>query len=501
MRFEIKEIDALSCGMAPLVEDEEFDRDEIGSYADYLSTVMVNGVIGYATVIGSGVCIVATGELQQGEAGIADMKAASPVFRQALNMAIERGDGNADFLQAILDDYDEYGICMPMMEPFFEDEADQKDTHRDMSINEFQNMLLDRGFQIGGCVSYLDKHTDRDEMERLQDTFFFKGSALIKTTEYLCDDTPYERNRLAWRGGTVTFNSQYYPFDMHSEIGGNFFPIGKIFASHGLHITDNLFQKLDKVLASNFLCPALILDHGRIETFALGNLVTHKQHDYSGIMQQSLGGSHRGMHGQCEIDRKSFDCFKLSELMSLRENMRHFTPEFRLVLQVVENTLDDQIETEKFHHRDKDWLEQVALPYLSGLQNKDNQSMIWRDVAEAEKSIRAGGTHSFRLNDIVVDEQGRRARVMAYDVEADKCNLLFIDPQNVIFDGWHDAIRLAPRENQTPSLSPNRNQQEHNSYQDVQNIDSLISRATTISEQSNETANRPNMSRDGIEIG
>lgn len=500
MKFEIKETDALACGMAPLVEDDDYDMDEIGGYADYLSTAMVNGVIGYATVIGSGVCIVATGELQQGEAGIADMKAMSPVFRQALNMAIERGDTNADFLQAILDDYEKHGICMPMMEPFFEDEVDQKDTHRDMSINQFQNMLLDRGFQIGGCVSYLDKHTDRDEMERLQDTFFYKGSALIKTTEYLCDDTPYERNRLAWCGGTVTFNSQYYPFDMHGEIGGNFFPIGKIFASHGLHITDNLFQKLDKVLASNFLCPALILDHGRIETFALRNLVTHKQHDYSGIMQQSLGGSHRGMHGQCEIDRKSFDCFKLSELMSLRENIGHFTPEFRLVLQVVENTLDDQIETEKSHHRDKDWLEQVALPYISGLQHRDNQTMVWLDVAEAEKSIRTGGTHSFQLNDIVVDEQGRRARVMAYDVEADKCNLLYIDPQNIIFDGWHNARLLSPYESKNRDLSPNQNQQADAFQQKLQSIDSLISHATTISEQSKRLAEDLSKFRDGYGI-
>ena len=94
--------------------------DDIGSYADYLSVAMVSGVIGYATAIGSGVCIEANGELKSGPEGIEDMKKMSPVFREALRLAIERKDVNADYFQNILDDYEVNGICMPFMEPFFE---------------------------------------------------------------------------------------------------------------------------------------------------------------------------------------------------------------------------------------------------------------------------------------------------------------------------------------------------------------------------------------------
>lgn len=103
---------------APLVE--EYNMEDISDYAGYLSVVMINGVIGRTTEIGSGVCIETVGELQRGPAGIQDIKEASPIFRKALNLAIERGDEHADYFKAILADYEANGICMPMEEPFIE---------------------------------------------------------------------------------------------------------------------------------------------------------------------------------------------------------------------------------------------------------------------------------------------------------------------------------------------------------------------------------------------
>ncbi len=120
MKFIIQEENALGNGsLVPLVE--EYDMDDMTDYASYLSTVMINGVCEHITYIGSGVCIRAVGSLKRGPEGIEEMKEMSPVFREALRMAIERNDINAPYFQKILDDYDANGICMPMMDPFFEE--------------------------------------------------------------------------------------------------------------------------------------------------------------------------------------------------------------------------------------------------------------------------------------------------------------------------------------------------------------------------------------------
>ncbi len=123
MKFEIKERIPLSKSVGPLCED--YDMEEMSDYAGYLSTVMIHGVVGNATEIGSGVFIEASGDMQQGQEGIEEMKTMSSVFRQALRLAIERDDEHAEFFQKILDDYTDNGICLPFMEPFFEDENGQ----------------------------------------------------------------------------------------------------------------------------------------------------------------------------------------------------------------------------------------------------------------------------------------------------------------------------------------------------------------------------------------
>ncbi len=145
----------------------------------------------------------------------------------------------------------------------------------------------------------------------------------------------------------------------------------------------------------------------------------------------------------------------------------------------------------------------------------------------------------FNLNSLVVDELGRRARVMAYEPETNKYQILFVDPENFDKDGWYHATQLFAYVHDAPqfkefdlvvddtgrrgkvldyapatdeyrihyddgnvwwasakTLSPYMSKAIKSDK--VENVDSLLARATTISEQSKGLAEELGKLRDSL---
>ena len=267
------------------------------------------------------------------------------------------------------------------------------DTHDDMPIKEFQNMLLDRGFQIGGCVEYLDDNGYGQKKDWYRETFFYKGSALIKTSEYLIEDHKYNtRNKLGFGEEHLTFKTQNLPnslyFNVHENTGSFYDKKMEKFRWHGVSVREALFSKVDDVISSEYLCPKLILEKDSLSPFEINNLITNRQYRYSGIMQELLGGLNRDYFDTSKIGLRCSSCDTLGQLMGLRENLKHFTPEFKDVLKELTTILDKEIAKERKNIGYNWWFKKKGLPTLKWLIEDDVRTMQWRNVGEIEKEIR-----------------------------------------------------------------------------------------------------------------
>ncbi len=80
---------------------------------------------------------------------------------------------------------------------------------------------------------------------------------------------------------------------------------------------------------------------------------------------------------------------------------------------------------ECFFNIQKDWI-------------KEHQAL----TEDESKTMQIG--KDFQVNDVVYDSQARRARVMAYDPQTDRCFLCMVDPEHIGDDGWYDRKQLHP---------------------------------------------------------
>lgn len=95
----------------------------------------------------------------------------------------------------------------------------------------------------------------------------------------------------------------------------------------------------------------------------------------------------------------------------------------------------------------------------------------------------------FKLNDLVIDNEGRRGRCMGYDPDTNKYQVLFVDAENISADGWFSAEQLAPY------VLKNEPKSEK-----ISSVDDLISQATAMSEHFKKFADDLSKFRDGLDM-
>ena len=263
-----------------------------------------------------------------------------------------------------------------------------KDTYHQMPVKEFHSLLLKHEFKIGGCVDYCTLCLG--EEKRLRDVFFYKGSALIKTTEFL-EGTGEEnlQNTIGCFGGHLTFNTNNLPYDAIDALGGSYGPFkgGESKKYHSVDIRQNLFKCVEIALDPNYLLPTPTLENGVVGMYILNNLVTRHQCNYAEMMSENLKEYPIGYFDERQIDNYFFGCYTLAKLIALKENLQYFTPEFKETLDNIIVDLDKAIEEKIKNHRFSDFINKNAIPEICKLIKNDKKIMVWHNITEDGKHI------------------------------------------------------------------------------------------------------------------
>lgn len=79
------------------------------------------------------------------------------------------------------------------------------------------------------------------------------------------------------------------------------------------------------------------------------------------------------------------------------------------------------------------------------IEPNDNEfNECFYNVKKEYESIKERLAQTFNLNALVVDDKGRRGRVVEFEPQNKTYHVLFIDPENVSADGWYPPERLKP---------------------------------------------------------
>jgi hypothetical protein len=172
-------------------------------------------------------------------------------------------------------------------------------------------------------------------------------------------------------------------------VGGSYGPLNgnENARYHSVDVREALFKHVEVALDPTHLLSRPTLEAGVVGMYTLNNLVTRRQADYSEIMQEKLGGSPRGVTNNCRIDSNSFGCYTLAKLMAFRENLQHFTPEFRENLQDITSVLDELIIEKMNIHRSPEFVKEKAVPVIKELIQDDKRGMTWYAIAEDSKQV------------------------------------------------------------------------------------------------------------------
>lgn len=243
-----------------------------------------------------------------------------------------------------------------------------KDTHDSMTVFELGDLLIKRGFKLGGSCSESKLTLHNYESAGLIHTnFWFKGSALCALTY---DDN--DNTQLSYYAGNLTCiaNCSYDLVSGHDASFG----LNKYidFECKLLHISkdirNDLFELYDNL--QDYIIDYIPLQdsqHLSYDTYSICNLVSHEQQRLSELYVKSLH----------KFD--SMDFYRLFNSICFQENYKHFSPELQRVVYkwYIHSTDVIASDLSSFKNIDRASINKAYLWCKNMLKNQD---ITWKNI-------------------------------------------------------------------------------------------------------------------------